>query len=348
MACIIKRRGSWVVDWRDPVTKKRCREVCKDRDSAKRRLAEVLKSGERIGLRATLKEYGDWWLEHCAKHSVAASTYQEYAAVLKNHIYPVLGERRFARVSRAMIRDLISQKRNEGYDPSTIRNILAPVRGMYNQAADDGEPIANPATRIGKHNKRIKPKTEVNPYSREEATKMLQEALIRVPRLYPLLLCAVRTGLRQGELIALRAKDLDFEKRLIHVQRTLSRGQTKSPKSGKTRRVDMSKQLASVLRELKRKPEDLVFPSSKGTHLDRHNLTKAWNALLADAELRKIRFHDLRHTFATLHLMAGRSPVYVKEQCGHSSIQVTCDIYAHFLPGGNRDFADELDDKEEE
>ena len=132
-----------------------------------------------------------------------------------------------------MIRDLISAKRTEGYDASTIRNILAPVRGMYNQAADDGEPIANPAARMGKRNKRLDPRPVINPYTSEEVPIMLQKGLQLVHLHYPLLLCAVRTGIRQGELIALKASDLDYENRLIHVQRTLSRGSLKPPKERK-------------------------------------------------------------------------------------------------------------------
>jgi integrase len=157
MAKIAKRRGKWVVDWYDPVTKRRSREVCINRDAAKRRLGEVLKAGERIGLKSTVKEYGDKWLEHM-KDELASSTYQEYSAVLRNHVYPVLGEKPF-------------------------------------------------------------------------------------------------TGIRQGELIALKASDVDFKNRLIHVQRNLSRGKLKLPKNGKTRKVDMSKQLAGVLQELNRGPD---------------------------------------------------------------------------------------------
>jgi integrase len=297
-------------------------------------------------IKATLKEYADWWLENHAKHTVASSTYQEYSSVLKKHVYPLFGDKPFSKVSRAMIRQLISVKRGEGLSPATIRNILAPVRGMYNQAADDGEPIANPASRIGKHNK-SGIKKGISPLSREETSQMLQKALIALPKLYPLFLCAVRTGLRQGELIALKGKDVDFEKRLIRVERAMSRGIIKTPKSGKSRMVDMSKQLSGVLRELEREPEDLLFPSSTGTHLDRHNLGNIWRDFLKTAELRQIRFHDLRHTFATLHLQAGVSPVYVKEQMGHSSIKVTVDIYGHWLPSGDMQIADGLDDQEE-
>jgi integrase len=303
----------------------------------------VLKAGERIGLKSTLKEYAEKWLEHM-QDELAASTHQEYSAVLRNHIYPTLGDKPFSRITRAMIREIIVSKRKEGYDPSTIRNMLAPVRGMYNQAADDGEPIHNPAARIGKRNKRTEPKGDINPYTHEEVATMLQKVLELVPRHYPLFLCAVRTGIRQGELIALQSQDLNFETRLIHVRRTLSRGKLKPPKSGKARLVDMSKQLAGVLRELKREPGDWVFQTSTGTRIDRHNLGKVWRQFLKDAELRQIRFHDLRHTFASLHIQKGESLAYVCEQMGHSSIKVTVDIYGHLVPGGNRAAADRLDD----
>jgi integrase len=345
MAKIAKRRGKWVVDWYDPVTKKRSREVCADRDAAKRRLGEVLKSGERIGLKSTLKEYAEKWLEHM-KNELVESTHQEYSAVLKNHIYPVFGDKAFSKITRAMIRDFIAAKRKEGYNRSTVRNMLAPIRGMYNQAADDGEPIDNPAARMGKQNKRTEPKPDINPYSPEEVPLMLAKALQLVPLYYALLLTAVRTGIRQGELIALRAFDVDFKNRFIHVQRSLSRGKLKLPKNGKAPFVDMSKQTAAVLQELKREPEDWLFQNSAGTQIDASNLRKMWEKFQKDAELRRIRFHDLRHTFASLHIQNGESLPYIRDQMGHSSIKVTVDFYRHLIPGGNREAADRLDDKE--
>jgi len=167
------------------------------------------------------------------KGNLAGSTYHEYKADLKNHVYPVLGDKQYSRVSRVMIREFISAKRTEGYDPSTVKNMLAPVRGMYNQAADDGEPITNPAAKIGKHNKQTEPKREINPLTHEEVPTLLQKALVLVPLDYPLILCALHTGIRQGERISLKAGDIDFKNRLIHVQRYLSRGTIKAPKEEK-------------------------------------------------------------------------------------------------------------------
>jgi integrase len=340
MATVRKHRGKWVVDWRDD-TGRRHFERVKDREAGKRRLAEILRTGEHAVSRLTLKQYGVKWLES-VKGTIADSTYQEYEAALRNHVYATLGEKLFSKVNKAMIRELITEKRKK-FEPGTIRNILAPVRGMYNQAIEDGEPISNPAARMGKQNKG-KQKTVINPWTKEEVSLGLRKALELVPKNYPLYLCALRAGMRRGELIALRAPDIDFERRLIHIQRTLSRGKIKLPKSGKTRFVDMSKQLGNVLAELGREGDELVFQTSEGTMLDPSNLYKAFQQFLQDAGLRRIRFHDLRHTFATLHIQNNQSLAYVRDQLGHSSIKITVDLYGHLVPGYNVGAADLLDD----
>jgi integrase len=394
MACVRKYRGHWVVDWRDPITKKRAIEAVEEdtREAAKRRLAEILKTGEQIGSKATFKEYGDWWLENCAKGAIKDSTYQEYEAVLKNHVYPLIGSKPFAKVNRPMIRELIATKKKEGFSQSTIRNIMAPVRGMFFQAMEEGTAHQNPAARIGKLNKRSKDeqKGEINALTREEIQTLLQTAAgPKYLHYYPLFLCAPRTGIREGELVALKGIDVDFNGGFIHVQRNLSRGKITLPKNGKTRRVDMSAQLSEVLSELlskgraealrkeMEKPaeerrdaatvvnevmEDWLFqtpvmtrselakrrrPQAEphgGTQIDPSNLRKLFNRLLTDAKMRRVRFHDLRHTFASLLIAQGESLAYVKEQMGHSSIQVTVDIYGHLVPGGNRQAVDRLDD----
>jgi integrase len=376
MACVRKYRGHWVVDWRDPITKKRAIEAVEEdsREAAKRRLAEILKVGEQLGTKAAFKEYGDWWLENCAKGVIKESTYQEYEAVLRNHVYPLLGSKPFVKVNRPMIRELIATKKKEGLSQSTIRNIMAPVRGMFFQAMEDGASHQNPASRIGKLNKRSKdePAAKINPLMREEIQTMLKTASDEKYRhYYPLFLSAPRTGIREGELVSLKGIDLDFNGRFIHVQRNLSRGKISVTKNGKDRKVDMSAQLTEVLGDLlsKRRAEALrkemekpagerrdaatvvneimegwLFTTPQGTQIDPSNLRKLFNRLLTDAKMRRVRFHDLRHTFASLLLSQGESPTYVKEQMGHSSINVTVDIYGHLVPGGNRQAVDRLDD----
>jgi len=220
---------------------------------------------------------------------------------------------------------------------------------------------ANPAFRLGRYQRRSdEPKPEIRPLTRDEAALFLVAARQHTPDEHPLFLCALRTGLRLGELLGLQWGDVDFHGRFIEVRRNLVAGRVTTPKSGKSRRVDMSQQLAETLRTLltARKAETLrrgwpqvpewVFCNEDGGPLDGDNLRhRVYYRLLAKAGLRRIRFHDLRHTFASLLLQQGESPTYVKEQMGHSSIQVTVDIYGHLIPGANRQAVDRLDDATE-
>jgi integrase len=372
MACVRKYRGKWVVDWRDPRSGKRFIEtVDGDRGDAKRRLAEVLKAGEKsASKRVTFEDYGQWWLENHARGSIKDSTYREYEAALKNHLIPVFGPKPLAKIGRKEVKELIARKKQEGFSSSTIRNILAPLRGMYNEAIENEDAHFNPASNLGKINKK-QPGAPINPLTGEEVGMLLEKAEEKNPDLYPLLLCAARTGMRQGELIALKGTDVDFHGRFIEVNRTLSRGKITLPKSNKTRRVDMSGQLTGVLQDLmsKRKAlalrkemekpsgerrsaaevtgeimEGWLFTTPIGTQLDPSNLRKAFNRLLDLAELRRVRFHDVRHSFASLLIGHGESLAYIRDQLGHSSIQITVDVYGHLTPGGNRQAVDRLDD----
>ena len=181
---------------------------------------------------------------------------------------------------------------------------------------------------------------------------LLETVEDRMPHYYPLLLWAARTGMREGELIGLKGGDVDFNGRLIEVQRNVVRKRVTTPKNGKTRRVDMSLQLINTIKRLlaRRKAEalkrgeslddvmeDWVFTTPQGTQLDPNNLRKrVFYRALAMAGLRRVRFHDLRHTYASLLIQQGESLAYVKDQLGHHSIQITVDTYGHLVPGGNR------------
>ena len=163
--------------------------------------------------------------------------------------------------------------------------------------------------------------------------------------------------------MALRWGDIHFgasasdTNRYILVQRNYVYGRFTTTKSKKARRVDMSKQLRAALLRLRDKrldearvagrasiADDLVFPSSTGSVLDPNNLyDRYFLPVLRKAGLRRIRFHDLRHTFGSLLIQQGASLAYVKEQMGHSSIQVTVDIYGHLIPGANVACIDRLE-----
>ena len=173
----------------------------------------------------------------------------------------------------------------------------------------------------------------------------------------------MRAGLGRGELVALHWGDIQFgssesdRNRYLLVRNNYVARQFTTPKSKKTRRVDLSRQLRSVLLEIRDRRmllafiegkssilEELAFPSPEGSVLDPDNLVKRYFLpTIEHAGLRRFRFHDLRHTFGSLLIQGGASLAYVREQMGHSSIQVTVDTYGHLIPGADVNWVDRLD-----
>jgi len=176
---------------------------------------------------------------------------------------------------------------------------------------------------------------------------------------FPLFFLLARAGLRIGEALALKIGDIDFVERLINVERNIVKRNIGLPKSGLTRQVDMSAQLAKVLGQvvLDRKeqllrlglpvddlPEMWLFQNSVGEPMDDSKVRKVFARLLVKSGLAQRNLHFLRHTFASLLLQQGESLKYVQDQMGHSSIKMTADTYGHLVPGGNRQAVDRLDD----
>jgi integrase len=170
-------------------------------------------------------------------------------------------------------------------------------------------------------------------------------------------LTLARTGMRLGEATGLQWGDIDFHNRFITIQRGLVRGKVESPKNSKIRKIDMSMQLCTELEKLhtKRKGQTLkngwkavpewVFINNEGKPIDSSNWRRrVFNKALEKAKLRKIRIHDLRHSYASLLIQSGESLAYVRDQLGHHSIKVTVDIYGHLAPEGNKTAVDKLDD----
>ena len=307
----------------------------------------------------TFKEAADRWLAtHAQLEQIRETTHKEYARALRTYAYPKFGSKPVTEVTRPEIRGLLVDLMAQGKSRSLARNLLAPIRQTFNGLIDDGILTANPAARMGRYLKEQTDRRARAEFLRpEEEAVLLQAARAHYSRYYGLILCALRTGLRIGELFGLQWDDLDLENRFIEVRRTLRDGKkVYSPKNKKIRRVDMSRQLVSELKRLRAertketlakgwgKLPDWVFCSAVGNPLWLSNFERrVFHPLLKKAGLRRIRFHALRHTFASRLLQNKESVVYVKEQMGHSSIQVTVDIYGHLIPGANKAAVDRLD-----
>ena len=201
------------------------------------------------------------------------------------------------------------------------------------------------------------PDKEIDPLTREELTQLLAAIQEHAPNYHPLFLCLARTGMRIGEALALQWGDIDFQGHFLTIRRNYVRSKITRPKNGKTRRVDMSQQLTDVLYNLmtQRQAEAVlqgmseastwVFCSTTGGLLDKDNLRKrVFYHCLNKSDMRRVRMHDLRHTYASLLIQQRESLAYIKDQLGHHSIQMTVDIYGHLIPGGNKAAVDRLDD----
>ena len=161
--------------------------------------------------------------------------------------------------------------------------------------------------------------------------------------------------MRLSELAGLQWGDVDFRGKFLTVRRQVVYGRIQRTKTDKIRRIDMSDALMEALRRHRkaRREEWLkkgvnqiprwVFSNQEGNPPDMHNVkNRHFYPNLAKAGLRRIRFHDLRHTFASLLVQDNQPLAYVKEQLGHSSIKLTVDVYAHLQPGANRDAVNRL------
>jgi integrase len=365
-----ERRGAWwvFVDFKGRRKAKRV-GVGKEGKRAALAAAEKIQASLALGDTASLdksptaqpitfERYALDWLETHARQACKFSTARVYAVNLKRHILPLLGEKPVSALSRGDCRSLIAACRAKGLSPKTLENISRTVSSVLTQATEDGVLPANPALRLGRYYRNgDHPKAEIHPLTREEAALLLYTSTEWAPREYPLFLCALRTGMRLGELLGLHWGDIDFHGAFIEVRRNLVAGRVTSPKNGNPRRVDMSDQLVGVLRSLltARKAEtlrngwgqvpDWVFCNDAGGPLDGDNLRhRVFYKLLAKAGIRHIRFHDLRHTFASLLLQQGESLAYIRDQLGHASIQLTVDTYGHLIPGANRGAVNRLDD----
>ena len=366
MACIRKRRGKWVIDYRDTAGKRRWETATGNRKDAEERLAKIAGGGYKaIDGKRTFEEYAKDWMETHVKANTKMSTYYEYDSVLRNHLLPAFANVPFSKIGREMVKRFVAEKVQGNLSKSHIRNITVPLREMFNHAIDDGAMIPNPAARLGRFNHKKDTKKKINPLTRAEVSAMLETAREKMPEHYPMLLCAVRTGMRAGELAALQWQDIDFAGRFIEVRRNSSRGEIVTPKNGKSRRVDMSLQLTNTLDALlaQRKAEAVkispqekndvisrvmespVFIKHDGRSFDPNDLRRQiFYKVLSLAGMRRVRFHDLRHSFASLLIGQGENLVYIKDQLGHSSIQITVDTYGHLIPSSNRIAVDKLDD----
>ncbi len=240
----------------------------------------------------------------------------------------------------------------EGLTLKTVRNILALLQKILNSAVDWGYLAKNPFQGSGKD------KVRIPQMSREQKGWTLTPKEIRglldccADDTHTIILMALLTGMRRGEILGLRWGDVDLDENTIHVKQALyyKRGSHwgekvgfvfLQPKYNSIRQIDMSPELRGALREhwlschKENNPLDLVFTNSKGKPIEPDNFYKRrFLPVVKAANIGSLRLHDLRHTYGSLKIEQGENLKYVQQQMGHSSITVTVDVYAHLLRKG--------------
>jgi integrase len=294
----------------------------------------------------TVGEYVERWLKDSVRGTVRQSTYEAYEYMTYPHIVPALGRVKLKALTPVHVRTFYREKLDGGLSSATVRKMHGVLQKTLDQAVSDGLIPRNAAKGIrlpqGK-------KKEIRPLSPDEARALLVAA--QGDRLEALYLLAISTGLREGELLALRWEDVDLEAAVVRVSRTLTRNGGKvsvgPPKTKNSRRTvgltdgaveALREHLTRQLEEMKSagslyRPGGLVFANEVGGIVNPSNLrNRSLKALLERAGLPAIRFHDLRHTCATLLLSRNVNPKIVSEMLGHASIAITLDTYSHVLP----------------
>jgi len=297
---------------------------------------------------ANLSYYIELWLGGSAKVTLRQSTLTGYAGIYKKHIENSIGKKPVDEITELDMENFLLLKL-EKLSNSSVTHIRNCASGGFRTAKKDKAITSNPCHGfvIGtKEDLSRKPKIE--PLNCSELTVLLKSYSTRRQDHYALVMVLGFAGLRIGEAVALKWEDIHFEDRYIHVQRTFSHDTWGTPKNGKDRKVDLSRQLATVLKKRKiamAKDNELIFPSNGSNPINASNFRKRiFYPMLLKAELRRVRVHDLRHTYASLLIAQTKNLHYVKEQLGHSSIKVTSDIYGHLLkPEGEERQVDKLD-----
>ena len=302
------------------------------------------------------KHYGALWLKGCQAKNLKRTTVLRYNGILNKHLFPVFGHLPLSAIDRAQVRQMASRLHVMELEPKTIHNILRTLSAIFSQANEDAIVSHNPATKPSKLVRLRKVGEHMEVYTHEEEVIILDKAKKHLPQYYPFILTLFRSGLREGEAVALTPEDLDLRNRYVVVERNFTAGHLEdSPKSGRRREVDLAQDLVGVLKEhlalqaaeaamLDRPRPRWLFTSAQGEIIRSNNFRdRIWKPLLQEAEIRYRCVHAIRHTFATRLIMRGARLVYVQKQLGHSSIQITVDLYTHWIKRAERERTLEVD-----
>jgi integrase len=333
-------------------TKRQCQEWLRQT------LEEVENGLTYDSTQVTLAKFMDDWLVSI-EPSLRFNTFRQYQQVTKQYILPALEEHRLRELKPEHIQQLYNGMVRQGFGLRTIQLTHAVIHRALAHAIRLGLISRNPDDATTPPRPKRK---EMQFLDENQVQQLLITAKARNDRLYALYYMAIATGMRQGELLGLKWADLDWEQSALQVHRQLTKKKgggrefTLPKTKAGIRRIDLGKEGLQVLKEHQQKQymsmvaagnkwqdQELVFPTSIGTPMYGEYLIKRFKLILNEARLPDIRFHDLRHTAASLMLNNGIPVIIVSRRLGHSRPSITLDVYGHLIPGKQREAASLMD-----
>lgn len=279
-------------------------------------------------------EYADEFLRVYARVENKPSEVDTKEKILRNHLKPEFGKKRLNEITKADIKAYRSKKLMAGYAPKTINNHVAVLTKLLAEA-EEGELIQF-VPRV----RRMKlPPAGFDFLTVEEANALIEAA---DEEWRTMIIVALRTGLRQGELLGLQWQDVNLEKGFLVVRRSVFRGRVGSPKSNKGRVVPLCDEAIQALVTQRHSRGPYVFCDRRGELLSDNQCKHPLERACLQAELRRVGWHVLRHTFASHLIQCGVNIVKVQQYLGHSDIRVTM-RYAHLNPDMERESVKVLD-----
>ncbi|MFZ3591502.1 tyrosine-type recombinase/integrase [Bacillus sp. DJP31] len=298
-----------------------------------------------------LGEYLVQWLEY-KKTTVAESTYTTYCYILKKHILPEFENMSLSTLKPLHIQQFYTKLLNEKkLHHNSVRKIHAILGNALERAVKFDMMLKNVAKLVDPPKES---KDEMEVWDVNEVLRFLEVA--KESHLYMVYLIAINTGMRQGEILGLSWDGVNLDEKVLYVKQTLSNDGKTINKTTKTaagmRTIAMPDELVTELKRYKLEQKkhrlqmgslytdmNLVNPTSVGTPVIPSNLRRNFNIFIEKANVKKIRFHDLRHTHATLLLKQGVHPKIVSERLGHADTRMTLDRYSHLLPNMQKETA---------
>jgi len=360
-----KSKGSWQIQiytgiGSDGKPRRHFETVRGRKGDAQRRLTELLASLDK-GVyvppgRLTVAQHLKQWLEGYVKTNCSPRPLDGYESIMENHLIPASGHVQLKQLHQQIIQGYYG-KACEKVSARTVAKHHRLLSQALKYAVRQGYLGRNPCDLVDAPSWKGRPMRTLTPAEVEVLFDMVQDSLI-----YPATYTAVSTGLRQAELLGLRWRDIDLDMLSISVSQVLykRRGicQFKEPKTSHSRRrVAMTPKLALFLREYRQERkllylelgkqltlDGLVFTSIEGNPLDPSVLSHDFARIVKRAGLDNVRFHDLRHTFASLMLLRGAKPKVISEALGHASVAFTMDVYSHIIEGMQEDAMALLDE----